>query len=90
MINIVKRTRSIGKKSASHQYYPSVDNNRIRVYRNFFMKTLDIGRKAIDYTMKRKQHGAFCDTDMRGKQLSKNKIEKEIIEVVHRHIPDFR
>jgi hypothetical protein len=47
------------------------------------MKTLDIGRKAIDYTMKRKQHGVFCDTNMRGKQLSKNKIEKEIIEVVH-------
>ena len=54
------------------------------------MKTLDIGRKAIDYTMKRKQHGEFCDTDMRGKQRSKNKIEKEIIEVVHCHIPDFR
>ena len=90
MINIMKRARSIGKKSVSHQYYPSVDNNRIRVCRNFFMKTLDIERKAIDYTMKRKQHGAFCDTYMRGKQLSKNKIEKEIIEVVHRHIPDFR
>jgi hypothetical protein len=41
------------------------------------MKTLDIGSKAIDYTMKRKQRGAFCDTDMRGTQLSKNKIEKE-------------
>jgi ribosomal protein S6 len=54
------------------------------------MKTLDIGRKAIDYTMKKKQHGTFCDTDMRGKQQTKNNIEKEIIEVVHRHIPDFR
>ena len=54
------------------------------------MKALDIGRKAIDYTVKRKQHGAFCDTDMTGKQLSKNKIEKKTIEVVHRHIPDFR
>jgi hypothetical protein len=54
------------------------------------MTTLDIGRKALDYTMKRKQHGAFCDTDMRGKQLSKNKIEKETTELVHRHIPDFR
>jgi hypothetical protein len=54
------------------------------------MKTQDIGRKVIDYTMKRKQHGEFCDTDMRGKQRSKNKIEKEIIEVVHCHIPDFR
>ena len=40
------------------------------------MKTKDIGRKTIDYTVKRKQHGAFRYTDMRGKQPSKNKIEK--------------
>jgi hypothetical protein len=53
------------------------------------MKTIDIGRKTIDYTVKRKQHGAFRDTDMRGKQPSKNKIEKETIEVVHRHIRSF-
>ena len=74
MINIVKRTQSIGKKSVSHQYYLSVENNRMRVCKNFFMKTIDIERKTIDYTVKRKQHGAFRDIDMRGKQPSKNKI----------------
>ena len=39
--------------------------------------------------MKRKQHGAFRDTDMRGKQPSKNKVGKGAIEVVHRHIRSF-
>jgi hypothetical protein len=53
------------------------------------MKTIDIERTTNDYTVKRKQHGAFRDTDMRGKQPSKNKIEKETIEVVHRHIRSF-
>jgi hypothetical protein len=53
------------------------------------MKTIDIERKTIDYTVKRKQHGVFRDTDMRGKQPSKNKIEKRTIEVVHRHIRSF-
>jgi hypothetical protein len=53
------------------------------------MKTIDIERKTMDYTVKRKQHGAFRDTDTRGKQPSKNKIEKETIEVVHRHIRSF-
>jgi hypothetical protein len=89
MINIVKRAQSIWKKSVSHQYYLSVDNNRIRVCKNFFMKTIDIERKTMDYTVKRKQHGAFRDTDTRGKQPWENKIEKETIEVVHRHIRSF-
>ena len=43
----------------------------------------------MDYTVKRKQHGAFRDTDTRGKQPWENKIEKETIEVVHRHIRSF-
>ena len=34
--------------------------------------------------MKRKQHGAFSGTGIRGKQPSKTKIEKETTEVVHR------
>ena len=91
MINIVKPARSTGKKSASRQYYLSVDNNRIRVCRNFFMKTLDIDRKTIDYTKKRKQHGAFRGTGIRGKQASKHKIEnsKETTEVDHRHVRSF-
>ena len=58
----------------------------MRVCKNFFMKTIDIERQTIDCTVKRKQHNAFRDTDMRGKQPSKNKIERETIEVVHRHI----
>ena len=53
------------------------------------MKTIYIERKTIDYTVKRKQHGAFRDTYMRGKQPSKNNIEKETIEVVLRHIRSF-
>jgi hypothetical protein len=89
MMNIVKHVQSNWKKSVSHQYYLSVENNRMRVCKNFFMKTIDIERKTIDYTVKRKQHGVFRDTDMRGKQPSKNKIEKRTIEVVHRHIRSF-
>jgi len=86
MITIVKPVRSKGKKSVSHQYHLPVDNKKERVCRDFFQKTLDIGRKTIDYTIKRKMHGTFSGTDMRGKKPSKNKIDQETLQFVHQHV----
>lgn len=73
----------------SHRYFILADNNMIRVFTNLFMKTIDIGGTTIENTVKRKQHGAFRHTYMRGKQPSKSKIEKDTIEVFHRHIRSF-
>jgi len=36
------------------------------------MKTLDIGRKTIDYTIKEKRHGTFSGKDKRGSKPSAN------------------
>jgi len=54
MITIKSSVRTKGEKATSNQYHLSVDNRKERVCRDFVMKTLDIGRKTIDYTIKEK------------------------------------
>ena len=64
-----------GKRSIAQKYFMIHNDRKERVCRNFFMKTLDINRKTIDYTLKKKKHGAFVATDMRGKDPSVNKLD---------------
>jgi len=47
--------RTQGKKATFNQYHLSVDKRKERVFRDFFMKTSDIGRKTIDYTINQKR-----------------------------------
>ena len=53
------------------------------------MKTLDINRKTIDYTHKKKKHGAFVATDIRGKDPSVNKLDSCTVEIVKKHIESY-
>ena len=57
--------------------------------KTFFLKTLDIGKKTVDYALKKQQHGTFQETDMRGKMPSANKTPEERVNGVCKHIESF-
>ena len=78
-----------GKRSIAQKYFMIHNDRKERVCRNFFMKTLDINRKTINYTLKKKKHGAFVATDMRGKDPSVNKLDSCTVEIVKKHIESF-
>lgn len=73
MIPIKSSVHTKKKKATSNQYHLSVDNRKERNCCDFFMKTLDIGRKTIDYTIKEKGHGTFSGKDKQGSKPSLNK-----------------
>ena len=89
MVRTVKPVRCKGYKTESHQYFLALGNEKHRVCRDFFMRTLDIGRKTIDYTLKRKAHGRFGGKDRRGKHSPANKTSEDQIRFVHQHIRSF-
>ena len=58
--------RCIGKKSTTRKYHLQCNNERIRVCQDFFLKTLNIGKKTLAYTLEKKK-GNFSKNDQRGK-----------------------
>lgn len=81
--------RGKGKRQISQKYHLVKDDKKVRICRDFFMKTLDIKRKTIDYNVSKKKHGAFGGQDMRGRHKAPNKTEAERISFVEQHIASF-
>lgn len=77
------------KRSVTQKFHLVAGERKERVCRDFFMRTLDIGRKTIDYTTSKRRHGAYEGTDMRGKTASVNKLSNEASDFVHKHIQSF-
>lgn len=84
-----KPRRSSGHKSITYEYFFSVRNEKVRVCRTFFLKTLGIGKKTVHLAVGRKNAGIFASDDSRGKQQSVNKTPSESIEMVRKHIESF-
>ncbi|XP_053409216.1 uncharacterized protein LOC128559962 [Mercenaria mercenaria] len=63
------------KKTLSQKFFLAHNNRKERVCRDFFIRTLDVKRKTIDYTLARKKHGVFAEGDRRGKSSSANKLD---------------
>lgn len=78
-----------GKKTVSQKFFLEYNSRKERVCRNFFTKTLDIKRKTIDYTLSKKKHGAYAESDKRGKSSSANKLNPERVALVKKHIESF-
>lgn len=89
MIDSENPKRCIGKKTVSRQFHFTIQEKRVRVCREFFLRTLDIGKKTIELSMSKKVLGAFSSTDKRGKQCSANTTPDEITNSVKEHIKSF-
>ena len=76
------------RKDHVRAYYFSKGEERIRVCKRFFMKTLCIGHTPIDTAcMERGDYGTFVGEDHRGK--NSNKTKEEVVAVVRAHIERF-
>lgn len=77
------------KKKVSQKFHLVNEEKKVRVCRDFFLKTLDIGRKTVDYSLQRKTHGTYGRKDMRGTSSSANKLDQSLVDSVKRHIESF-
>ena len=89
ILKVTPARKTTGRKSKSLQYYLAIGGRRERVCQNFFLKTLDIGRKTVSYTIERKIHGTFGGKDRRGRHEPSSKVTEDRIKFVREHINSF-
>lgn len=77
------------RKKEDRKYYLPVNKDRKQVCKDFFLKTLNIGKKTIECTLKRKSHGGFDGIDMRGRHRPANKTNNKVKENIRNHIESF-
>jgi len=88
--NTTQRDTKSGKKKMKFtSFHFTVKENTFRVCRNFFLKTLNIGKKTVEVALRQKSHGTFVGADKRGKQCSWNKIPQHLTNLIHQHIRSF-
>ncbi|KAI4469687.1 dna-directed rna polymerases i ii and iii subunit rpabc2 [Holotrichia oblita] len=74
----------------SKEYFFSVNSNKIRVCKDFFLKTLCICKEVVDYAFANKgELGMFTGEDNRGKKEPYNKTPAADIDKVKQHIESF-
>ena len=60
-----------------------------QVCKDFFLSTLNIGSKTIEYSLKNEYAGSFVGSDKRGKHAAHNKTPGHKVEEVRQHIKSF-
>lgn len=82
-----KRTASINsRKQFSISYYFLKETDRIRVCKQFYLSTIDIRAKRIEYFYQKKQTQRF--EDRRGKHAKKT-VPDEVLKGIRKHINSF-
>lgn len=78
------------KREWTRQYWlPKKSGKLVRVCKSFFLATLDVGCKTIDYALKKRKGGFFCDADQRGKHEPTNKVSEDKLDCIRQHIESF-
>ena len=57
--------------------------------KEFFLKTIDVGEKAVDFALKKIVLGVYDGDDTRGKHKPHNKISEEDEALIKDHIASF-
>ncbi|XP_071480957.1 uncharacterized protein [Diadema antillarum] len=83
-----KKRKSQKRVRHMYKYHLPLTSQRERVCKHFFLSTLGIGSKLIEYTLK-KYEGPFAREDRRGKLPSVNKTSEEDVKKVCEHIDSF-
>jgi len=81
--------KSTKRKTFSNVFQFTVNEIKHRVCKYFFLKTLSIGKKTIDYAIQKKYLGTFVGQDRRGSKASANKIPQPVVKQIHDHIKSF-
>ena len=84
-----KTTHNESARKHTYTYFLKKNNNNTRVCREFFIKTLDIGARVIQWTLTRQLTNSRKLTDERGKHIPPNKTDECDINYVKEHIKSF-
>ena len=90
-VEVLETSKRYGqkRKHESRKYYLPVENQRKQVCKSFFLNTLNIGKKTIECSLKRKVHGSFAGTDRRGRHVPANKTDDLTMYHIKNHIESF-
>lgn len=86
---VTPKRRTKSKRKTSKQFYLVAERKRERVCKQFFMATLDIGLRTVEYAISRQFKCSYEGTDQRGKSKPSNKTPDHILNGVRRHIESF-
>lgn len=78
-----------GKRNTTNQYFFSIENEKIRVCKTFFLNTLDISQSFVNVALSKKLCGGIVSEDKRGKKIPPNKIDDRVRDSVRTHICKF-
>lgn len=77
------------ERSSIREYHIMSKEAKKRVCKSFFMSTLDIGKKVIDFAIRKQQEGGTILPDQRGRHQTSTKIPEDQAQFVHDHIRSF-
>ena len=83
-----KCTKARNPRGCSRSFYFDVDK-RIRVFKNFNLKTLNIGERLIETSMKGTDTGLYSSSDRKWKHIPHNKTSRVELDDVGKHINSF-
>lgn len=83
------RTNAKRARKCSRTFIFKTDDNNVRVCKSFYLKTLDIGEKNIEFALKQNKSGTFASRDKRGCHTPKNKTPSGTHEHAKEHIESF-
>ena len=88
--HVLKHSVSKGvRRSTSYSYFFTVGEERIKVCKQVFMSTLNIGERMIRYTLDHTDGHGKAHEDRRGKHAPGIKKSSEVHNIVHDHIASF-
>lgn len=83
------RHRATRIRKRTRHFSFNVNGNYIRVYKCFYLKTLDIGEKVIESALKARRSGTFTSQDNRGRHKPANKLPEATLSHIRSHIESF-
>ena len=69
-----RKTKIDSKRKQTFQYFFTVNEEKIKVCKAVFLKTLGIGEKTVAYTLQQQEGLGHAAKDQRGRHTPSNKI----------------
>lgn len=79
-------SESKSRRSFSRRYRIKIDDKIVRVCKDFFLSTLDIGDSMVSTSLKKKRTNPTAIQDLRGKKSPVNKTPEKVLRKLREHI----
>ena len=84
-----RKTKKDSRRKQTFSYFYTANDQKIKVCKAIFLKTLGIGEKTVSYTLEHQVGMGHASKEGRGRQPPSNKIPNSKRESVRQHINSF-